>query len=69
MTNQVGMAVSPVLAGNVLLLAMENAGDSFAAGLDKKTGKNLWKVKRPRADQLGDAASVRLRRSAGCACS
>jgi outer membrane protein assembly factor BamB len=48
LTNQVGMATSPVLSGNVLLLALDNAGDSFAAGLDKRTGKNLWKVKRPR---------------------
>jgi outer membrane protein assembly factor BamB len=45
-TNQVGMAASPVLSGRVLLLPMENAGDSFAAGLDKRTGKNLWKVRR-----------------------
>ena len=28
---------------------MENAIDSFAAGLDTKTGKNLWKVSRARA--------------------
>jgi outer membrane protein assembly factor BamB len=47
-TNQVGMAASPVLVGDTLLLPLENAGDSFAAGLDKKTGKNKWKVKRRR---------------------
>lgn len=47
-TNQVGMAASPVLAGNVLLVPMENGGDSFVAGLDCQTGKNLWRVKRPR---------------------
>jgi outer membrane protein assembly factor BamB len=47
-TNQVGMAASPVLSGNTLLLPLENAGESFAAGLDKKTGKNRWKVKRAR---------------------
>jgi outer membrane protein assembly factor BamB len=47
-TNQVGMAASPILSGDVLLLPMENAGDSFAAGIDKRTGKNLWKVKRER---------------------
>jgi outer membrane protein assembly factor BamB len=47
-TNQVGMAASPVLAGNVLLLPLDNAGDSFLAGVDVRTGKNLWKVKRPR---------------------
>jgi outer membrane protein assembly factor BamB len=27
---------------------MENVGDSFAAGLEKRTGKNLWKVGRNR---------------------
>jgi outer membrane protein assembly factor BamB len=47
-TNQVGMAASPVLAGNVLLLPLDNAGDSFVAGVDVRTGKNLWRVKRQR---------------------
>lgn len=47
-TNQVGMAASPILCKEVLLLPLENAGDSFAAGLDKRTGKNLWKVPRGR---------------------
>jgi outer membrane protein assembly factor BamB len=45
-TNQVGMAASPVLSAGVVLVPMENAGDSFAAGIDAKTGKNLWRVKR-----------------------
>ena len=45
-TNQVGMASSPVLADGVLCVPMDNAADSFAAGLDPKTGKNLWKIKR-----------------------
>jgi outer membrane protein assembly factor BamB len=48
LSNQVGMAASPALAGNTLLLPMENIGDSFAAGIDVKTGKNRWKVKRTR---------------------
>jgi outer membrane protein assembly factor BamB len=47
-TNQLGMAASPVLAGDALLLAVETPGESFAAGLDKETGINLWKVPRPR---------------------
>ena len=46
LTNQVGMAASPVLYKNVLLLPMENAGDSFAAGLDAATGKNIWRTPR-----------------------
>jgi outer membrane protein assembly factor BamB len=48
LTNQVGMAASPALAGDVLLLPMENAGDSFRAGIDRKTGRNLWRVPAPR---------------------
>ena len=45
-TNQVGMAASPVVYKDVLLVPMENVGDSFAAALDKRTRANLWKVKR-----------------------
>jgi outer membrane protein assembly factor BamB len=48
-TNQVGMAASPVLYKDVLVVPMENAGESFVAGIDTKTGKNLWKVDRSRA--------------------
>jgi outer membrane protein assembly factor BamB len=47
-TNQVGMAASPVLCKDVLLLALETPGESFAAGLDTATGKNRWKLPRPR---------------------
>ncbi len=47
-TNQVGMAASPVLADDVLLLPLENAGDSFALGVDAKTGRNRWKAPRRR---------------------
>jgi outer membrane protein assembly factor BamB len=47
-TNQIGMAASPVLYNDVLLVPVETPGDSFAAGLDKLTGKNRWKVPRPR---------------------
>jgi outer membrane protein assembly factor BamB len=47
-TNQVGMAASPVLAGDTLLLPLENAGDSFALAVDAKTGKNRWKADRYR---------------------
>lgn len=46
--NNVGMASSPILHGGTLLLALENAGESFALGIDKQTGKNRWKAERPR---------------------
>jgi outer membrane protein assembly factor BamB len=45
-TNQVGMASSPVLAGSALMVPMDNGGDSFIAGIDTATGKNLWRLKR-----------------------
>lgn len=47
-TNQVGMAASPVLADGKLIVPMDNAGESFIAALDRKTGKNLWKINRER---------------------
>jgi outer membrane protein assembly factor BamB len=47
-SNQVGLAASPVLAGDTLLLPLENAENSFAAGIDTRTGRNRWKVERPR---------------------
>ncbi len=47
-TNQVGMAASPVVFKDTLLLPMVNAGESFVAGLDTKTGRNRWKQERTR---------------------
>jgi outer membrane protein assembly factor BamB len=46
--NQIGLAASPVLAGTTLLVPMENAGNSYAAGIDVQTGQNKWKVERIR---------------------
>lgn len=46
--NNVGMAASPAIHGDTLLICMENAGESFAVGIDKFTGKNSWRVERPR---------------------
>jgi outer membrane protein assembly factor BamB len=47
-TNQVGMAASPVLVKDRLIVPMDNAGESFLAAVDTKYGKNLWKVERKR---------------------
>jgi outer membrane protein assembly factor BamB len=47
-TNQVGMAASPLLAGDVLVVLLENAGESFAAGIDIRTGQNRWRIERER---------------------
>ena len=45
-TNQVGMASSPVLADGKLIVPMDNVGESFLAALDLRTGRNLWKTPR-----------------------
>jgi outer membrane protein assembly factor BamB len=42
------MAASPVRVGDTLLVPLENAGDSFALGVDARTGRNRWKVQRRR---------------------
>lgn len=47
-TNQVGMAASPVLVGDKLIVPMDNVGDSFLAAIDVRYGKNVWKVSRPK---------------------
>jgi outer membrane protein assembly factor BamB len=41
--NNVGMAASPILHKDTLIVALENVGDSFAAAIDARTGVNLWK--------------------------
>jgi outer membrane protein assembly factor BamB len=46
--NNVGLAASPILWQDVLIINLENVGESFAAGLDKNTGINKWRVPRPR---------------------
>jgi outer membrane protein assembly factor BamB len=46
--NNVGIAVSPVLHDGTLIVCLENVGESFAAGIDARTGQNRWRVDRPR---------------------
>lgn len=48
-SNSLGMASSPILVGDTLVAQIENDSESFAAGFDLKTGKNKWKIARPKA--------------------
>ena len=41
-----GEGSSPVLHGDLLALNWDHEGESFVAALDKKTGKELWRVPR-----------------------
>ena len=45
-TNDVGMSSSPVVVDGVVICQVENQGDSFATGLDVKTGETLWSNER-----------------------
>lgn len=47
-SNSLGMSSSLLVADGVVLAQVENDGDSFSAGLDAKTGVNLWKLERPK---------------------
>lgn len=44
--NDVGMASSPAIAGDTVVVQIESQGDSFAAGLDVVTGETRWRVAR-----------------------
>ena len=47
--NIYGMGASPVIAGNLLVLACDQSLGSYVMALDKRTGKQVWKVDRPEA--------------------
>lgn len=42
-SNSLGMSSSPIIANGTAVVQVENDSESFAAGIDLKTGKNLWK--------------------------
>src|SRR5688572_1262796 len=47
--NIYGMGASPVIVGNLLVLACDQSLGSYIMALDKRTGKQVWKVDRPEA--------------------
>jgi outer membrane protein assembly factor BamB len=65
-SNQVGMASSPILWKDFLIVPMDTVGDSFLAAIDTKYGKNVWKIERPKDTNwvtptlrtIGDKAEV-----------
>jgi outer membrane protein assembly factor BamB len=47
-SNSLGMAGSPVVVGDTLIVPVENDSESFTLGLDVATGVNRWKRDRPK---------------------
>ncbi|MCF6310954.1 MAG: PQQ-like beta-propeller repeat protein [Verrucomicrobiales bacterium] len=72
-SNSLGLASSPIIAGDRLIVQIENDSDSFAAGLNLVTGINEWKISRPKAAnwtspvalKSGDQIVVALQSSKG----
>lgn len=48
-SNSLGMAQSPIIVDGTLVVQSENDSESFAAGIDLTTGRNKWKMDRPKA--------------------
>ena len=66
--NNVGMAASPTIWNDLILVSMENAGESFAAGIDKRTGENRWRVQRPRGIHWSTPVIVQNKDQADLVC-
>ena len=45
-SNSLGLASSPVVVGDTLVVHIENDSQSFAAGIDASTGQNRWRKER-----------------------
>jgi outer membrane protein assembly factor BamB len=48
-SNSLGMASSPIVIGDTLVVMLENDSESYALGIDIKTGGNLWKLDGPKS--------------------
>ena len=46
-SNQVGLAASPIALAGGLIVSVETQGASFAVSLDLKSGATRWKIQRP----------------------
>lgn len=58
-SNSLGMAQSPMIVGGTLVVQSENDSESFTAGIDVNTGKNLWKMERPKAANWSSALALK----------
>ncbi|MFK7818644.1 MAG: PQQ-binding-like beta-propeller repeat protein, partial [Planctomycetaceae bacterium] len=47
-SNSLGMSSSPVVVGNTVVVQVESDAESFACGVDAVTGKEMWRLERPK---------------------
>lgn len=48
-SNSLGMASSPIVVGETVVAVVENDSESYTVGVDARTGRNMWKLDRPKA--------------------
>ncbi len=48
-SNSLGMASSPIVVGETVVVVIENDSESYSLGIDVNTGRNIWKMDRPKA--------------------
>ena len=48
-SNSLGMASSPIVIGDIVVTMVENDSESYSLGIDAATGKNLWRLERPKS--------------------
>jgi len=48
-SNSLGMSSSPIVIGGTVVTMIENDSESYTLGIDAVTGRNLWKMERPKA--------------------
>ena len=58
-SNSIGMASSPMVIGETVVTVIENDSESYSLGIDVNTGRNLWKLDRPKAANWSSPVSWR----------
>ncbi|MEM6366590.1 MAG: PQQ-binding-like beta-propeller repeat protein, partial [Planctomycetota bacterium] len=58
--NDISMSSSPVVIDGVVIVQLENQGDSFAAGLDAETGQTLWTKQRDASSNWSSPQPIKI---------
>jgi outer membrane protein assembly factor BamB len=56
--NDVGMASSPLVIGDTVIVQVENQADSFATGINTATGETRWQKERPAASNWTSPVAI-----------
>jgi outer membrane protein assembly factor BamB len=59
-SNSLGMASSPIVIGTTVVVMIENDSESYSLGIDAATGRNSWKLERPKSANWTSPISWRM---------